>query len=119
MTINNKRHLAHRVSYAVFHGTIPDGAYICHHCDVTDCVNPDHIYAGNAKTNRADCIKRGRDNTAMLVRCGSQRSDSKLTEIAVIEIRKNRESARFLAKRYGVSHRTIYKVRSRHSWTHV
>lgn len=36
--------------------------YACHTCDVPSCVNPDHLYAGNARTNRQDCCDRDRAN---------------------------------------------------------
>lgn len=51
---------AYRIAYRVFVGPIPDGLYICHHCDDGRCVNPDHLYAGTAKQNSADCHQRGR-----------------------------------------------------------
>jgi hypothetical protein len=35
-------------------------AYACHHCDVPQCVNPDHLYWGTGLTNVADAFLRGR-----------------------------------------------------------
>jgi hypothetical protein len=51
---------AHQVAYELGVGPIPAGAFICHHCDVKLCVRPDHLYAGDALTNRHDAINRGR-----------------------------------------------------------
>ena len=119
LTIKKRRYLAHRVAYFLEHGSILDTEHICHHCDVTSCINIDHLYAGDAKTNRADCINRGRANMECLRKRGSERSDAKLTEAAVIEIRSSDESPRILAARYGVITRTIYKVIRRESWKHV
>ena len=51
---------AHVISFWMYFGAIPTGAYICHHCDNPSCVRPDHIYAGTAKTNARDMINRGR-----------------------------------------------------------
>lgn len=54
------RKLAHRLSYEAFVGEIPEGGYICHKCDTPACVNPAHLYAGDARTNALDAYRRGR-----------------------------------------------------------
>jgi hypothetical protein len=51
---------AHRASYILFVVDIPTGLFICHSCDNTSCVNPNHLWAGSAKDNTQDCIKKGR-----------------------------------------------------------
>lgn len=51
---------AHRYSYELFYGAIPDDAVICHTCDNPGCVNPAHLYAGTHKTNAEDKMARGR-----------------------------------------------------------
>ena len=61
-----KRHsksiLAHRLSYELNKAIIPKNKMICHTCDNPKCVNPEHLYVGDAKTNRQDCINRNRTN---------------------------------------------------------
>jgi hypothetical protein len=52
-------HQAHRVSWALANGPIPGGLFVLHHCDVTTCVRPSHLYLGTAKDNQRDCIARG------------------------------------------------------------
>ena len=41
-------------------GPIPDGKMVLHKCDVPYCINPEHLYIGDAKQNILDCISRGR-----------------------------------------------------------
>lgn len=53
---------AHRLSYELRNGPIPDGMVICHRCDTPACVNPAHLYAGTQKQNMMDASARGRLN---------------------------------------------------------
>lgn len=60
---NKKLKYAHRVSYEVHKGTIPQGLMVLHDCDNPSCVNPDHLHIGTAAMNAAECIARGRHNS--------------------------------------------------------
>lgn len=51
---------AHRVSYYLKNGPIPEGMFVCHTCDVPRCVNPDHLFLGTATENNQDKIAKGR-----------------------------------------------------------
>ncbi len=53
-------HLAHRFSWELHFGTIPNGKLIRHKCDVRNCVNPNHLEIGTQKDNVMDMIVRGR-----------------------------------------------------------
>ena len=52
--------VAHRVSWEIHFGPIPDGLFVLHHCDNTPCDNPSHLYLGTKKLNSADMIARNR-----------------------------------------------------------
>lgn len=52
--------LAHRISWAIANGPIPDGVMVCHHCDNRICVRPDHLFLGDAFDNMQDMVAKGR-----------------------------------------------------------
>jgi len=51
---------ASRAAWLLLHSVIPEGLMVLHKCDNPPCVNPDHLFLGNARDNVLDCIAKGR-----------------------------------------------------------
>lgn len=54
-----KAYRAHRVSYEIHKGKIPEGHHIDHTCSVKNCCNPDHLEAVTPKENTRRAWERG------------------------------------------------------------
>lgn len=60
---DRKTYRAHRVSWELHNGPIPEGKQVLHKCDMRSCVNPDHLYLGTNIENVRDKMVRGRHRT--------------------------------------------------------
>ena len=111
---------AHRASWVIHFGLVPDGMFVCHHCDNRQCVRPDHLFLGTAKDNALDMTEKGRH--ARQAARGERSAKAVLTEQLVRQIRAERSAGaklRVLSQRYGVSIHAIHDVVTRTTWKHV
>src|SRR3990167_1660574 len=58
--ISGRTRSAHRFAWELIHGPIPQGMNVLHKCDVSMCVNSNHLFLGTQKDNMIDCISKGR-----------------------------------------------------------
>jgi predicted DNA-binding protein (UPF0251 family) len=123
---------AHRLSWEMKFGRIPDGLYVCHRCDNPPCVRPDHLFLGTAKDNNVDMVKKRRNGPVTRpdrFRCksiirpvGEQQGASKLTDEAVRQIRLLSDAGyqqKEIALRFGVHPSAVSKVLRHETWRHV
>lgn len=109
----NKR--AHRVSYELHCGPIPEGMLVCHQCDNRICVNPEHLFLGTSADNLADMTTKGR--RARVGHPGASNPSAKLTASDADAIRSaTKVHWRDLAKQYGVGKTTVFGIRAGKRW---
>lgn len=111
--------IAHRLSYEMHVGVIPDGHFVCHTCDNPSCVNPAHLFTGTAADNNADRDAKGRSHTHR----GDDHPSAILTYDDVRLIREEyalgRVSQVVLADKFGVSNSAIHLIVKRKVWSEV
>lgn len=116
---NNIMSHAHRVSWELCNGPIPNRLHVLHQCDNPPCVNPDHLALGTHADNMRESAERYRRYN----QSGENNVNTTLTEDQVREMRRryaaggiNRQR---LANEYGVSHHTASGIVSGKSWRYV
>lgn len=108
---------AHRVSWELHNGAIPEGMVVMHICDNPPCVNPIHLRLGTVADNMADMRMKARG--VITHHTGERNPASKLTATQVREMRERHaggESMHGLARRYGVHRKTVSDILQGKTW---
>jgi hypothetical protein len=95
---------AHRVSYELNVGPIPDGMEVCHTCDKPDCTRPDHLWLGTHGDNMHDMWRKERNPIIRLTRGH---------ELEVKELVSEGWGKQWIADAYGVSLSTVNYLKKR------
>ena len=114
---DGKQCSAHRISYELFVGKIPENLRVLHKCDVPSCVNPSHLFIGTAKDNSQDMVNKKRHKAVHLY--GEKNGFSKLDNLAVKEIRTSKLSYSALAKKFNVVKSTICYIKNNRQWVNA
>lgn len=123
-SLNGRPVSAHRLSYKMTYGEIPDGLLIRHsnECVSKACVNPDHLLTGTQYDNMQDRKEKGWHADGSPVKGPYQkkvgpRKVRKLSHQDVLDILKELEipywgQVKKLAEKYGVRNTTISNIKT-------
>lgn len=111
--IGNVLWAAHRLSYTVHFGEVPEGLFVLHRCDNRKCTNPSHLFLGTLQDNVADMVAKGRN-------CRGERSaQAVLTEDEARQIMAASGTYTEIGRDFGVSRVTVSKIKHGRAWKHV
>lgn len=120
------RVLAHRLSWEIHRGPVPDGLLVLHACDNPPCVNPAHLFLGTQGDNHADMTAKGRGYSTFRehpeITRGEANNHAKLNADQVREIRRLAAagwSRPSIARRFGVTRQNVRCIVTGQTWRHV
>lgn len=103
---NGRNRLAHRVFYEHYKGPIPDGMCVCHTCDVSLCVNPNHLFVGSHKDNSDDMFRKKRGKLPPAPVRGEKNRNSRYSDEFIASVRRhyaeNTTTFKQLAEKFGL-----------------
>ena len=108
--------LAHRVSYRLTRGEIPEGMFVLHSCDNPQCVKPAHLFVGTQADNMRDCRAKGRWQYKARNQSGERNPNAILSDAVVAAmLAELAAGARPVAtaRKYGISYKTLWAIRRR------
>jgi ribosomal protein L24E len=99
---------AHRVSWILHHGKIPESLFVLHKCDTRHCSNPSHLFLGNQTDNMRDMAAKKRTHIRPKLTIEQVNEIRRLLNLGVTMAR--------LARDYNVSDVCIWYIKHNKSW---
>ena len=126
----DKDYAAHRLSWEIHYGSIPEGFCVCHKCDNPPCTNPKHLFLGTHTDNQHDCYlkkrrayseKNGKYTRPDRTPVGEKHGRAKLKESDIKKIRslKNKISQTAIAHIFNTPQTNISLILNNKAWKHI
>lgn len=112
ISVDGRGQRAHRVSWELHNGPIPNGMDVLHKCDNKPCVNPSHLYLGTDVENQRDINERGPKRTGGPPK-GERHFASKLTNAQACELVsrfRSGETQRALGREFGIGQSQVSRI---------
>lgn len=106
-TFRGKDIMAHRASYFIYKGEIPNNMLVLHKCDNPPCVNPDHLWLGTYLENQRDKMSKNRHR-------GEKLNIDKVKEIKNL-LRMGVLGTR-ICKDFNISTTTLHSIKKGKTW---
>ena len=112
---------AHRASWNLHRGEIPEGMFVCHKCDNPTCSNPEHLFLGTHLDNVRDMIKKDRHPTIGKKGENNHRAILKISQVKKIKkiLKTGIVSLLDIAKMFNVSKGAIACIKYGKNWRSV
>lgn len=107
--------LTHRFSYELYQGLVPDDKCVLHKCHNRLCVNPEHLYLGDAKDNARDWIEARSKDTLISKTLSTPNKESMKTihslekDLILNTLNDNKQCRTYTAKQLGISTTTLWR----------